>query len=83
MSKGERISQFVRKLDHGDALAAAESTEPIASGDVSKHPYYRAYFVCWNEQRYYEAHDVCRKTSNIRVTRNTAAAYARQCDSLS
>jgi hypothetical protein len=58
MSKGERISQFVRKLDHGDALAAAESTEPIASGDVSKHPYYRAYFVCWNEQRYYEAHDV-------------------------
>ena len=28
------------------------------SGDVVNHPFYRAYFQCWNEQRYYEAHDV-------------------------
>ena len=25
---------------------------------MEKHPYYRAFFRCWNEQRYYEAHDV-------------------------
>ena len=28
-------------------------TQPIV-----RHPFYRAYFRCWNEQRYYEAHDV-------------------------
>ena len=22
------------------------------------HPFYRAYFQCWNEMRYYQAHDV-------------------------
>ncbi len=26
--------------------------------DVASHPFYRAFFRCWNEQRYYEAHDV-------------------------
>ena len=26
--------------------------------DVENHPYYRAFFRCWNEQQYYEAHDV-------------------------
>lgn len=49
MSKGERISQFVRDLEGDDA----EFT-----GEVAKHPFYRAYFRCWNDQRYYEAHDV-------------------------
>ena len=29
-----------------------------ASGDVVSHPFYRAYFQCWNERKYYEAHDV-------------------------
>jgi len=49
MSKGERISQFVREL---------EGDEVNPSGDVATHPFYRAFFRCWNEQRYYEAHDV-------------------------
>jgi len=50
MSKGERISRFVQSL-------AAD--EPRAAGDgIAAHPYYRAFFRCWNEQRYYEAHDV-------------------------
>ena len=49
MNKGERISQFVRELERDD----------IDLGDeISNHPYYRAYFRCWNEQLYYEAHDV-------------------------
>ena len=26
--------------------------------DVANHPFYRAFFRCWNEQGYYEAHDV-------------------------
>ena len=26
--------------------------------DVAQHPCYRGFFRCWNEQRYYEAHDV-------------------------
>ena len=50
MSKGERISQFVRSLETGGARAG--------SGLMADHPYYRAFFQCWNEQRYYEAHDV-------------------------
>ena len=25
---------------------------------VAEHPFYRAFFQCWNEQHYYEAHDV-------------------------
>jgi predicted metal-dependent hydrolase len=49
MSKGERISQFVRQLEGDDV---------DLSGDVANHPFYRAFFRCWNEQRYYEAHDV-------------------------
>jgi predicted metal-dependent hydrolase len=50
MDKGERISRFVSDLvgDVGDP-------DKI---DIVDHPYYRAYFQCWNEQRYYEAHDV-------------------------
>lgn len=50
MSKGERISQFVGSLESGGARAE--------SGRMADHPYYRAFFQCWNEQRYYEAHDV-------------------------
>ena len=49
MNKGERISQFVRDLAGSDIHSG---------GDVATHPFYRAFFHCWNEQRYYEAHDV-------------------------
>src|SRR6476659_6979265 len=50
MNKGERISQWV-----------SEGTGEDVSRDqagVERHPDYRAFFRCWNEQRYYEAHDV-------------------------
>ena len=50
MTKGERISRFVEELEG----AAPES----AAADVAQHPCYRGFFRCWNEQRYYEAHDV-------------------------
>jgi len=50
MSKGERISRFVAEL-------TAEVVDPSQT-DIAKHPFYRAFFQCWNEQRYYEAHDV-------------------------
>ena len=50
MNKGERISQFVESLERGGPRAD--------TGLMADHPYYRAYFQCWNEQRYYEAHDV-------------------------
>jgi len=49
MSKGERISKFVQGLG---------GTEAKTGDAVADHPYYRAFFRCWNEQRYYEAHDV-------------------------
>ena len=50
MTKGERISRFVEEL---------EGAVPEAAGnDVAQHPCYRGFFRCWNEQRYYEAHDV-------------------------
>jgi predicted metal-dependent hydrolase len=50
MNKGERISQFVRDL-------IGEDVDPTKI-DIPNHPFYRAYFQCWNEQRYYQAHDV-------------------------
>jgi hypothetical protein len=50
MSKGERISRLVNDLVGAGERASAEG--------VVDHPYYRAFFQCWNEQRYYEAHDV-------------------------
>lgn len=50
MNKGERISRFVAEL-------GAEDADPNQS-NIVKHPFYRAFFHCWNERRYYEAHDV-------------------------
>ncbi len=50
MSKGERISQFVAEI-------VAEDVDPDQR-DIARHPFYRAFFHCWNENRYYEAHDV-------------------------
>src|SRR5712672_1875864 len=50
MNKGERISRFVAELSGKDL--------DRGKIEVASHPYYRAYFQCWNEQRYYEAHDV-------------------------
>jgi len=50
MNKRERISQWL-------AEATGENVKPDLA-EVERHPYYRAFFRCWNEQRYYEAHDV-------------------------
>jgi predicted metal-dependent hydrolase len=50
MNKGERISRFVESLGGG--------ADRASSGRLADHPYYRGFFQCWNEQRYYEAHDV-------------------------
>jgi len=58
MNKGERISRFVRELEGKDADLAAPNVFGALSGEIAKHPFYRAYFQCWNEQHYYEAHDV-------------------------
>lgn len=50
MDKGERISKMVAGLVGKDAVSATAA--------VVDHPFYRAYFQCWNDQRYYEAHDI-------------------------
>ena len=50
MNKGQRISQLVEELS--GTPAGAEPNE------VDEHPCYLGFFRCWNEQRYYEAHDV-------------------------
>src|SRR3954451_5007588 len=50
MNKRERISQWV-------ADVTGEDVNP-RQAEVEKHPYYRAFFRCWNEHQYYEAHDV-------------------------
>lgn len=50
MSKGERISRFVAEVVVEDV--------DLSRRDIVKHPFYRAFFHCWNEKRYYEAHDV-------------------------
>jgi predicted metal-dependent hydrolase len=44
MKKSERISAFVASLG--------------ADAAVALDPCYQGYFTCFNEQRYYEAHDV-------------------------
>ena len=50
MSKGERISRLV-----GELVGSDRDSGPV---EVATHSFYRAFFRCWNEQRYYEAHDV-------------------------
>jgi predicted metal-dependent hydrolase len=50
MNKGERISRFVAELGAGDV--------DLTQTDIAKHPFYRAFFRCWDKQHYYEAHDV-------------------------
>ena len=50
MTKGEGISQLLAEVT-GDGVDADET-------DVTNHPFYRAFFHCWNERRYYDAHDV-------------------------
>src|SRR5262250_625784 len=50
MNKRERISHWL-------AETTGKNVNPDLA-DVEKHPYYPAFFRCWNEQRYYEAHDV-------------------------
>jgi len=69
MNKRERISQWLAELgrETGDgappgcvnarregAMASADATH---SGSLAEHPFYVAFFRCWNELRYYEAHD--------------------------
>jgi len=59
MSKGERISRFVRELEGDDVDFLRHGTDsPWRGGEVANHPFYRAFFRCWNQRRYYEAHDV-------------------------
>jgi hypothetical protein len=67
MSKGERISQFVQALGGGEAKGG--------SGAIADHPYYRAFFHCWNEQRYYEAHDVLEQVWLKTTTTSDDAQY--------
>jgi Domain of unknown function (DUF309) len=50
MNKRERISQ---RLAHATGQDVAAGPAGVAT-----HPYYVAFFGCWNELRYYEAHDV-------------------------
>jgi hypothetical protein len=47
MNKGERISQLVEALEGKGS-----------SNTVAENGFYRAYFRLWNEQDYYQAHDV-------------------------
>src|SRR5882724_8171808 len=50
MRKSGRILRFVAEL-------TSEGVDPIQT-EIARHPFYRAFFQCWNEQQYYEAHDV-------------------------
>jgi hypothetical protein len=67
MSKGERISQFVQGLEGGEAKSGSDA--------IADHPYYRAFFRCWNEQRYYEAHDVLEQVWLKTTTTSDDAQY--------
>ena len=67
MNKGERISHFVQELETGEAKSE--------SAAIADHPYYRAFFRCWNEQRYYEAHDVLEQVWLNPTTTSEDAKY--------
>ena len=67
MSKGERISKFVQALEGGEAKATGDA--------IAEHPYYRAFFHCWNERRYYEAHDVLEQVWLQKTTTSDDAQY--------
>jgi hypothetical protein len=67
MSKGERISKFVQELGGGEARTGGDA--------IAAHPYYRAFFQCWNEQRYYEAHDVLEQVWLQKTTTPEDAQY--------
>ena len=67
MNKGERISQLVAEL-------IAADVDPNDT-EIAKHPFYRAFFLCWNERRYYEAHDVLEQL--WLETRSADAKYFR------
>ena len=65
MNKRERISQWLAELgcETGDGppsgrLDARCEGATASAGKLSEHPFYVAFFRCWNELRYYEAHDV-------------------------
>jgi uncharacterized protein len=47
MTKGERISQLVQMREGGDHSAR-----------IAENAFYLAFFRLWNEQEYYQAHDV-------------------------
>jgi predicted metal-dependent hydrolase len=50
VNKGQRISRLVEELSDAPAEAAGD--------EIAQHACYLGFFRCWNEQRYYEAHDV-------------------------
>jgi hypothetical protein len=50
VNKGQRISRLVGELSGAPAEQARD--------EIAQHPCYLGFFRCWNEQRYYEAHDV-------------------------
>ncbi len=70
MNKRERISQWLAELgrETGDGPpsgrldtrpeGATASADATLDGNLAEHPFYVAFFRCWNEMRYYEAHDV-------------------------
>ncbi len=60
MNKRERISDFVASLERGSAEA---------------RDYYTAFFRLWNDQRYYEAHDVLEQLWLEEENRETARFF--------
>jgi predicted metal-dependent hydrolase len=68
MNKRERISQWLAELGREDVPpsgrldASREGTpapgDALLNRNLAEHPFYVAFFRCWNELRYYEAHDV-------------------------
>ena len=50
MNKDQRISRLVADLSGGPTDGATD--------EIAEHRCYVGFFRCWNEQRYYEAHDV-------------------------
>jgi hypothetical protein len=53
MKKNDRIERLIESL-----TASPDGARPTAANDPAAHPCYLGYFECFQQQRYYEAHDV-------------------------
>ena len=52
------VNKTVVELTEWKKMQDKHTPPQQTTDEIAEHPCYVGYFRCWNEQRYYEAHDV-------------------------